>query len=196
MAHDVLRTARARSDANRILFFFVILRVLRGRLLLFYNTALMLQLLEPYKARPVRFLELWSHLGWRIKLYGIAYERRAPGANLISAAKRVAADRLPQPAGGQGRYGVGFVGVHEGRGANFVFVDWWADENELHHHVYISSSGDAEGLEHATPSGLMACVWDLRVIGFERDCWVDMILANPKGPDLEGYLARRLNEDV
>ena len=123
-------------------------------------------------------------------------KKQAPGANLISAAKRVAADRLPQPAGGQGRYGVGFVGVHEGRGANFVFVDWWADENELHHHVYISASDDAEGLEHATPSGLIACVWDLRVIGFERDCWVDMILANPKGPDLEGYLARRLNEDV
>jgi hypothetical protein len=156
----------------------------------------MLQLLEPYKARSVRFLELWRHLGWRIKLYGIAYEKRAPEPNLISAAKRVAALRLPQPAAGQGRYGVGFVGVHEGRGANFVFVDWWADENELHHHVYISRSGDAEGLEHATHSGLIACVWDLRVIGFERDCWVDMILANPKGPDLEGYLARRLSEDI
>ena len=156
----------------------------------------MLQLIEPYRARSIRFLELWRHLGWRIKLYGIAYDREAPESNLVSAAKRVAADRLPQPAIGQGRYGVGFVGVHEGRGANFVFVDWWADENELHHHVYISRSDDAENLEYAAPSGPVACVWDLGLIGFERDCWVDMILANPKGPDLEGYLARRLNEDV
>ena len=75
-------------------------------------------------------------------------------------------------------------------------LNWWADENELHHHVYISPSGEAGALQYATPSGPIACVWDLGLIGFERDCWVDMILANPKGPDLEGYLARRLNEDV
>jgi len=36
----------------------------------------------------------------------------------------------------------------------------------------------------------------VRLMGFEREGRVDMILANPKGPDLEGYLARRFNEDV
>src|SRR5688500_234490 len=132
----------------------------------------MLQLQEPYRARAVRFLELWRHLGWRIKLYGIAYDKGLPKANLISAAKRVAAERLPQPACEQGRYGVGFVGVHEGRGANLIFVDWWADENELHHHVYISSSDDPERMEYTTASGLIACVWDLRLMGFETDGWL------------------------
>ena len=156
----------------------------------------MFQLIEPYRARSIRFLELWRHLGWRIKLYGIAYEKELPEANLVSAVKRIAAEKLPQPAIGQGRYGIGFAGVHEGRGANFIFLDWWADENELHHHVYVSDPDEPERLEYVTPSGLAACAWDLRLICFERDCWVDMILANPKGPDLEGYLARRLNVDV
>lgn len=39
----------------------------------------------------------------------------------------------------EGCYGVGFLGVHDGRGADFVFIDWWAEENELHHHLYMAS---------------------------------------------------------
>jgi hypothetical protein len=35
--------------------------------------------------------------------------------------------------------GVGFLGVHGGRGADFVCIDWWAEENESHHHVYMAS---------------------------------------------------------
>jgi hypothetical protein len=35
--------------------------------------------------------------------------------------------------------GVGFLGVHGGRGADFVCIDWWAEENESHHHVYLAS---------------------------------------------------------
>src|SRR5687767_15279367 len=31
---------------------------------------------------------------------------------------------------------VGFLCAHDGRGGCFAFVDWWADENELHHLMY------------------------------------------------------------
>jgi hypothetical protein len=115
---------------------------------------------------------------------------------LIEAAKRIARERLPQPAVGVGRYGVGFVGVHDGRGANFVFVDWWADENELHHHVYTSAPDELERFDYTTPTGLSACVWDLRVQSFERDAWLEEVLRKPDGGPVERYLARRLNEDV
>jgi hypothetical protein len=151
---------------------------------------------EPYEPRPVRFLEEWRHEGWRLKVYGIAYRRGLPRAELIGAAKRAARERLPRPAGGGGRHGVGFLGVHDGRGANFVFIDWWADENELHHHVYVSPADEPDNLEYVTPSGLSACVWDLRVQSFERDAWVEAVLKNPGGPDVESYMARRLSEDV
>ncbi|HSF81772.1 MAG TPA: hypothetical protein VLA49_11090 [Anaerolineales bacterium] len=49
---------------------------------------------------------------------------------------------------------------------------------------------------YATPTGLTACVWDLRLMAFERQSWLETVLANPSGPDLEAYLACRLNEDV
>ena len=156
----------------------------------------MIELREPYRPRPIRFLEEWRDAGWRLKVYGIAYKGERPRAPLVETAKRVARARLPQPAMGEGRYGVGFLGVHDGRTANFVFIDWWADENELHHHVYTAASDELENLNYVTPTGLSACVWDLRVQSFERDAWLEEVLKNSRGAGVEGYMARRLNEDV
>jgi hypothetical protein len=156
----------------------------------------LIELREPYRARAIRFLEEWSCEGWRLKVYGIAYRGERPRAELIEAAKRIARERLPQPAINEGRYGVGFVGVHDGRDANFVFVDWWADENELHHHVYTSATEELEKFDDTTPTGLSACVWDLRVQSFERDAWLEEVLRKPDGASVERYLVRRLNEDV
>lgn len=156
----------------------------------------MLVLQEPYKPRHIRFLELWEVAGWRLKVYGIAYQGQHPRPELIAAAKEVARQRLAQCTADQSHYGVGFVGIHDGKTANFVFVDWWADENELHHHVYVSPLDRPDKLEYMTPTGLIACVWDLRVMSFERQAWLDTVLSNPHGPDLDAYLERQLNEDV
>jgi hypothetical protein len=155
-----------------------------------------IELREPYRPRPVRFLEEWRDAGWRLKVYGIAYSGERPRAALVETAKRLARERLPQPAISESRYGVGFLGVHDGRGANFIFIDWWADENELHHHVYCSATDELESLTYVTPTGLSACVWDLRVQSFERDAWLAEVLRNLGGANVEGYMARRLNEDV
>jgi hypothetical protein len=152
--------------------------------------------LQPYRPRPIRFLERWHCLDWRIKVYGIAFERLAPRPELIAAAKAAAADRLRRVAIDSPNYRLGFLGVHDGKTANFVFLDWWAEENELHHHVYVSPSDRPRDLEYRTPTGLAACVWDLRVMAFERDAWLETVLRNPSGPDFEAYLNRRLNEDA
>ena len=156
----------------------------------------MIELREPYEKRPIRFLEEWREEGWRLKVYGIAYRRGRPRVELIETAKRLARGKLPRPADGEGRYGVGFLGVHDGRGANFVFVAWWADENELHYHVWAGPSEEPQSLEYINEKGPAACVWDLRVVGFERDAWVAEVLAREAGPDVDAYLSRRLNEDA
>ena len=152
--------------------------------------------LRPYQARAIRFLELWEIAGWRLKVYGITCGSGEPSAGLAAAGKRVVEEKLRQVDAAVDHYGVGFLGIHEGETANFVFVDWWADENELHHHVWASAIDDPIALEYTTPSGVIACVWDIRLIGFERDAWVGAALQNSGGPDLDDYLERRLNEDV
>jgi RimJ/RimL family protein N-acetyltransferase len=153
-------------------------------------------MITSYQRRPIRFLDLWTHGAWRLKLYGISSDRAEPRNELIDAAKDVAADRLASIPASMKHYSVGFLGVHDGKTANFVFVDWWADENELHHHVYISPTEDPARLEYATPSGLVACVWDLRLMDFERQAWLDTVLQRGGSPDLDAYLEQRLNEDV
>jgi len=94
------------------------------------------------------------------------------------------------------RCGVGFLGIHDGRGANFGFVDWWADENELHHHVYISPAEQTQQLRPASPADAQACVWDLCAMSFERRAWLEAMLINSAGGDCEAYLLRRLNTET
>lgn len=152
-----------------------------------------MRLLERYEPRPVTPLGVEDIEGWRVKLYGIAYGRDQPRPELLDASLAAAALDLPQPAVGDSRYGVGFLGVHDGRGGNFVFLDWWAQENELHHVVFFSSATEPAELRRGADGDPIACAWDLTVVGHERDAWVRHVLANPSGPDLDAYLADQLS---
>ncbi|WP_040978858.1 hypothetical protein [Oceanobacillus jeddahense] len=157
----------------------------------------MINLNGTYKPRPIRFLDLWEYEDWKMKLYGISSAGDYPREELVKKAKEIAMGILPIPAITEERYGVGFVGVHEGEGASFIFVDWWTNENELIHHVYVASHDNPADFEYVTPTGLIACCWDLKVLSFERDAWVSKVLNNSSGhPDLNEYLYCRLNTDI
>jgi len=45
---------------------------------------------------------------------------------MIDAAHELVRRELPKLIAEKNHYGVGFVGVHDGRGAIFVFIDFWA----------------------------------------------------------------------
>jgi hypothetical protein len=147
----------------------------------------------PYRTRPVRFLELWECDGWRVKVYGIAYQRQAPRPELVSAAKLAARDRLPHPPVAGERAGVAVLIVHDALGSTWALVQWW-EGNVLYHHVY---GGDPATLSSLAPvtDGPMACTWELAIIGFERQAWLDHVLAAPR-PDVERYLAAHFHGDV
>ena len=149
------------------------------------------KLTQEFRPRPARFLGLWEIGRWRMKAYGLHAEHTRLLSELIASARELAGRLLPAAA--DDAYGVGFIGVHCGRDANFVFIDWWARENELHHHVFVSSIDKPLELARA-PEGVTACVWDLQVIWFERNAWVDKVLNNSRGPDLEAYLKKVLDD--
>jgi hypothetical protein len=86
--------------------------------------------------------------------------------------------------------------VHQGRALNFVFVDWWAQENELHHHVWFSPQSEPAALRASRPEDPIACAWDLGVIAFEREAWIRHVLDTPGAPGLDAYLADRLDADI
>jgi hypothetical protein len=150
--------------------------------------------MESYSPRSFRFIELLKIGDWRMKLYGIACHNELPRSELIAAAKEIAQKQLATEKGNN--YGVGFIGVHEGRGAAFVFVDFWGNENELFHRVFLSRGNDPEKLAPAEPSDSSVCVWDLHLQSFERAAWIKNILQKSDAPDFDGYLSEHLNADA
>ena len=155
-----------------------------------------MKLREQYQPRPIRCVELWSTGDWRLKIYSIAYQRELARPEMFACAKELAREHLPQPAITDSRYGAGYVGVHDGRGFVVIFVDWWENENELFHKVFVNKGGNSLTFRRAGPDELVSCVWDTRVIAFERDAWVDTVLNNPNGPSLDEYFALRLDGDA
>jgi len=150
----------------------------------------------PYAAREIRFLELWAPTGWKIKCYGIRHpERRMPSETVLGAVKELALSRLPGPDD-KDHYGVGFLIVHMAREAVFILLDSWTEENMLRQHLFASELNAPTEFRDLGPSRLMACVWEMRVQGYERQAWIDTVLNNPAGPDISAYLTRRLNETV
>jgi len=148
---------------------------------------------EGYEPRAVSDLGTFESGEWRLKLAGISYRDDRPRPALVEAALRSASKVLPEPAITPTRYGVGFVGIHDGRGACFCFVDWWEEENELHHHTFLAPPEAPASLAETTGTGFIACAWDLAVVSHERQAWIDHVLANPRGPDVDAYLRQRLS---
>ena len=134
--------------------------------------------------------------GWTLKIYGIDYGGAEPRPELVDAGVRIAVPALPNPAVDDDRYGLGFLGIHDGRDSNFVFVCWWQKENELQHRVFYSEPEQPTRLRPAAPEEPIACVWDLSVLAHEREAWVRHMLASPSGPDAEAYLADTLSGDI
>ena len=149
--------------------------------------------MDTYELRSFRFIELLTIDGWRMKLYGNAWRRELPRPKLLEAAKRLAAARLRHAS--PNNYKVGFVAAHDGKNACVVFVDYWGNENELFHHVFLSRSSDPDALTPAKDSDSSVCVWDLRLQSFEREAWIKHVLCKANARDFQAYLNERLNDD-
>src|SRR5437879_3487360 len=129
-----------------------------------------------------------------MKLYGIARRREWPRRELLESARRIVPVELAKTE--LNDYKVGFVCAHDGRNACFVFVDFWGNENELFHRVFLSRRNEPQVLSPWKISDSSVCVWDLRLQSFERDAWIKHVLKKPDGPHFDSYLQERMNGDA
>ena len=148
-----------------------------------------------YTPRPVRFLRMERVGDWRMKIYGIAMPGQAPRRDLVEESVWKATEVLPKDPRAEGREGVGFVTVHDGSTCAFSMIYWWHGVNELHQRLYVSPLDDPKAMTPIDPQPA-GCVWELEVVDFERRAWLEDVLKNPSGPDIEAYLSRRHNADV
>jgi hypothetical protein len=150
---------------------------------------------DPYEPRPLRFIRRERFGNWRLKVYGIAASADLPRAELVDATVELAADVLPQPALHDERYGVGFVIAHDAATLGIALVYWWQSLNELHQRIFTSPRDDLAAMTKLE-NPAAGCVWELRIVDFEARAWLEDVLANPSGPDLDRYLAREFNAVV
>jgi hypothetical protein len=158
-------------------------------------TSLARALQAPYRPRHVRFVRREEVAGWQLKLYGIALNGKEPDPAFVEATRDLAASVLPQPPVADDRYGIAFATAHDATSVDIALVYWWQSENELHQRIYVSPKNSPAAFEPVEdqPTG---CVWELAIVDFERRAWLEDVLANPDGPDLERYLGRRVDADV
>lgn len=122
---------------------------------------------------------------WRLKLYGLARPEQGVREELIETTRALAAETLP--AVDDKQHGAAFAIAHDARWP-IALVYWWHDMNELHAAIYAGAEPDR--LEPA-PATAFGCVWELGVVEFERRAWIEEVIGNADGPDLDGYFARR-----
>ena len=137
--------------------------------------------MEPYKPRAFRFIELCRFGKWQMKLYAIACLGEFPRTELLAAAKKIAAIELVKFEPND--FYLGFIGVHDGRNAAFIFVDFWGNENELFHRVFLSRGDKFADLSPAGDSAPSVCVWDLALQSLERAAWIKHVLLKADAPD-------------
>lgn len=141
-----------------------------------------------FAPRPTAFVEVRPLAGWRLKLHTITLPGEALDWPQFERGLTLAADALPQPPVAAGRFGVGFVICHQGRGTDYIVLCWWSRENELPIRVFVRPR-EPQAPWRTARSEESICVWDIEIIKRERDAWVRTALAQAKEPDLETYLS-------
>lgn len=150
--------------------------------------------MKPYKPRRIRSHGLRRHDDWRLKSYSITYDGSDLDGPAFDAGLDLAVRALPAPARTEGRPGVGFIIAHEGRGVDYIVLGWWDRENELPLRVFVRYP-EGRARWRAAEGSESVCVWDLQVIGFERDAYVSTVLSADRPGDVAGYLERFLSHE-
>jgi hypothetical protein len=86
-------------------------------------------------------------------------------------------------------HGVAFLIVHEGRDGIWTLINWWLGDGDLlQGEVFFSPFDNLSNYVPMRGTGLMACVWEMEVINFEREMWVKHVLKRPDSPNFDSYL--------
>lgn len=155
-----------------------------------------MEIKSTYKPRPIRFLELYEYNNWRIKIYSISNYNEFVEPKTVELAKThfgkwlLNSQNYPLDI-----YNITTVILHEGKEGCFALINWWIDENMMQNHVYLLCKENGNDFKAYSDKGIMACVWELEVIWFERNNWVQHVLSKAPHPDYDSYLKQHLNKD-
>jgi hypothetical protein len=145
-----------------------------------------------YSPRLVEALPPLEVCGRILKVYGMFTDPERstlPGTEWLQQQAASVLSESPQ----DGDHPLGFLILHYGAEGDYLLVSQWYDANMLKHWVRgvdVEAEGSTAPTVLAQPD-LIACVWELEVINFERDAWVNTVLARGRLDEAarDAYLA-------
>ncbi|MBX8799922.1 hypothetical protein [Pseudochrobactrum asaccharolyticum] len=140
-----------------------------------------------YSPRSAWFGQVITCGSAQIKLNLISAQSDSLTADKITAA----AQQISAAAGDFSAYALhdaGFAILHEGEEALWLLLHQWIDGGICTQHLWRSDLTGAVSFRPA-PAHLMACVWELAIIDFERRAWIETVMA---GLPHTAYLSRTL----
>lgn len=151
----------------------------------------------PYVPRQVRFVAVNLVKDWQIKTYALTKGDarideqvwKQVSGNLPDWLKNSRAYSLPT-------YKIATLIVHQGSDGIFAILSWWIDQNMLQVLVYKTDLQANAPFELYSDQGIVTCVWEMAVLWFERNVWVEHILSKAHAPDFESYLNVQMNGPV
>lgn len=145
---------------------------------------------ESYKPRQMRFDKERRIGNFRIKVYTVTLEGRDLEWAIYDQGLKAAEKALPSPPTTEKRPGVGFAICHQGKVMHYIVLCWWDNENELVTRVFVcKADGISEWREAESES---FCVWDLEIMWFERNAYVETVMSTGE-ESVKEYLERQFS---
>lgn len=150
-----------------------------------------------YQARKIVFNELFKINGWTIKIYTISKTDKFEHPAFYKNVKAKIPEWLKMENSFDSRNDkIGFLILHEATEGIFSLLNWWVGKNMLNAHVFFTRTNETDSFRKISGDGLLACVWELEVINYERVSWLNNTLRKMPNPDYKSYLNDVINTTI
>ena len=149
-----------------------------------------------FKTRPICFVEVFNCNNWKIKCYTITYNAEVVSPKIIDTVKLNLGEWLLKSQDyNLPTYNIATLIIHKWRGGYFAIISWWTDENMLQLLVYLATNENPTHFKLYSDKGIVSCVWELEILWFERNAWVEEVLQKQLNEtNINHYLQITLNK--
>ena len=148
-----------------------------------------------YRQRSIEFHQLARVGRWTVKVYTITHRSSFESPEILENAVLNLPEWLEKSSQlNLPTYDTAFLIVHEGTDGVWTLVNWWTGGEILQGATFYTSFEKPDQFERVSKEGLVACVWELEVLCFERAMWIECVLKKSDNPDFAGYLQKHIGE--
>jgi hypothetical protein len=131
-----------------------------------------------YFPRWVEAGDVISLNGYRLKSYSMHLSDKKEKQVLENHDLQALLQACVPPASEPLDHGPGFVIVHYARDGDYLLISRWYGGNMLKHELFrLVQNAEGWQAEPLRSTNIVACVWELQVIAFERQAWVATAMA-------------------